>query len=157
SKLASPASEIAAGGSTRPLCCGAKRSSRVDAAPRGGRGDTETVVNAHFWIMRLLDLIFVTLSSEIFESDRDFLEPLGATYIFHCERGRNGRVKRDRTRTGSRSWLIFELFHHAPQKCLRLRNALLELAADACRLLWRDDLAFLAIEQHSARCLRICR
>ncbi len=66
----------------QPRGYGAKRSSRVDAAPRGGRGDTETVVNALFWIMRLLTLIFVTLSSEIFESSRDFLEPHGASYIF---------------------------------------------------------------------------
>jgi len=38
----------------QPLGYGAKRSSRVDAAPRGGRGDTETVVNALFRIVRFL-------------------------------------------------------------------------------------------------------
>ena len=50
------------------------------------------MVNAHFWIMRLLCLIFVTLSSEFFESGRDFLEPLGATYIFGQRRHRASSI-----------------------------------------------------------------
>jgi len=77
--------------SPQPPTDGAKRSSPVDAGFTAAA--PKRWVNAHFWIMRPLYLIFVTMSSEILEPSKIF-EPFGATYISakqnHCT-DRSGR------------------------------------------------------------------